>query len=57
MTLFEEDRAPEIGTLDDESGSDGIYDERILADDETLVGNIHSPCNLEMTSVLNQMKW
>ena len=56
MILFEEDRAPEIGTLDE---NDGIYDERILIDDDALVGNIHRSClcNLEMTSVLNQMKW
>ena len=55
MTLFEEDRTPEIGTLDDESG--GIYDERTLGDDETLIGNIHRPCNLEMISILNQISY
>ena len=53
MIPFKEDRAREIGTLDDESG--GIYDERTLDDDETLISRrIHS--ELEMTSILNQMK-
>ena len=58
MTLFEEDRVSEIGTLDDES--DGIYDKRILTedDDETLIDNIHDihPDNLEMISILNYQK-
>ena len=57
---FQEDRAPEIGTLDDESGS-GVYhktwDEMILDEnkndgifDEILTGRYD-----EMTSVVNQV--
>ena len=57
MTLIDKDK-----TLEDESESGDICDEGILAGsdgicDEALVGNTHGPHNLEMTSVLNQMKW
>ena len=61
MTLIEKDK-----TLEDENesgeifgegiliGSEGIYDE-----DGTLIGNICGlrPCNLEMTSILNQISY
>ena len=50
MNPFEGGKALDGRTLEDECESGEIYG-------ETLVGNIHDPCNLEMTSVLNQMKW
>jgi hypothetical protein len=62
MILIEKDKA-----LEDESESGEIFGQGILIgslegiydEDGTLVGNIHGlrPCNLEMTSILNQISY